>query len=117
MPVIQPLLHLHRVKCLQKEEEEAKAAEGKEPGDAKMSDALVVDDSPASAAEPSGSSSTVVEPASAPAATSAVDEEQCEQKGAVEEENNEDVVLSHRLTGLERLSLMPCSLGCLVILT
>lgn len=86
-----------------KEEEEAKAAEGKEPGDAKMSDALVVDDSPASAAEPSGSSSTVVEPASAPAATSAVDEEQCEQKGAVEEENNEDVVLSHRLTGLEPL--------------
>ncbi|KAK6026385.1 HECT-domain protein [Ostertagia ostertagi] len=81
-----------------KKEEEAKAAEAKQSAENKTIDPVAVDD--ATAPTPETSQSAAVQEESTPMATStsAVDEDQSKQSA---EETNEDVVLSHRLTGLE----------------
>ncbi|KAK6014230.1 HECT-domain protein [Ostertagia ostertagi] len=83
-----------------KKEEEAKAAEAKQSAESKTIDPVAVDD--ATAPTPETSQSAAVQEESTPMATStsANDEDQSKQSA---EETNEDVVLSHRLTGLEEL--------------
>ncbi|VDO32194.1 unnamed protein product [Haemonchus placei] len=83
-----------------KKEEEAKAAEAKQSGEAKTIDPVAVE-------EPVAATSDTSDPAAAPegstpmsTSTSVNNEDQ--PKPPVEE-SNEDVVLSHRLTGLEEL--------------
>ncbi|XGW27129.1 hypothetical protein V3C99_007605 [Haemonchus contortus] len=83
-----------------KKEEEAKAAEAKQSGEAKAIDPVAVE-------EPAAATSDTSDPAAAPegstpmsTSTSVNNEDQ--PKPPVEE-SNEDVVLSHRLTGLEEL--------------
>ncbi|PIO54107.1 hypothetical protein TELCIR_24538, partial [Teladorsagia circumcincta] len=81
-------------------EEEAKAAEAKQGADNKTIDPVAVDDSAAPTPETSQSTAVQEESTAMATSTSANDEDQSKQSV---EETNEDVVLSHRLTGLEEL--------------
>ncbi|KAK6057584.1 HECT-domain protein [Cooperia oncophora] len=83
-----------------KKEDEAKAAEAKQAGENKTIDPVAVDDS--AAATPETSEASAAQGPSTPMAASSSANDGDQSKQATEE-TNEDVVLSHRLTGLEEL--------------